>query len=198
SFRDWGRDCWCPPGEANTCTKRFGWNFKGMPEGYDHKYVYSHIGYNMKATDMQAALGVSQLDKVDDFVAKRRENFRLISDALIKEGIEEHFHIAQPTPGSDPSWFGLPLTLRDGSPLKRLSVTQFLEERKLGTRLLFAGNILKQPGFKDINHRMSGTLDITDKVMKDTFWIGVWPGIDAQRREYMVSVFKDMVQHFLK
>jgi len=194
SFRDWGRDCWCPPGDENTCGIRFDWQQAELPHGYDHKYIYSHMGYNLKATDMQAAVGVSQLDKLDGFVAARRANFEFLTTAFRKEGLEEHFHLPQATPGADPSWFGFLLTIRDGSPLKRRDVLMYLDRKKIGTRLLFAGNLTRQPAFKDVNYRVVGPLTHTDKVMHDAFWIGVWPGIDAPRRAYMVETFVTMIK----
>lgn len=198
SFRDWGRDCWCPPGASDTCGKRYDRRFQSLPEGYDHKYVYSHIGYNMKMTDMQAALGSSQIEKVDRFIAKRRENFKFLDSALTSEGAGEHFLFATPTEHSNPSWFGFPLTIRDQSPLKRIDVLRYLEEHCIGTRLLFAGNILCQPGYRDISHRIHGTLKVTEKIMSDTFWIGVWPGIGSDERNYMVDTFVSMLRDLVK
>jgi len=192
SFRDWGRDCWCAPGMADTCGKRFEWNFEQLPDGYDHKYVYSHIGYNLKVTDMQAAVGLSQLDKAASFISKRRANYKFFRDAIMSEGLDEHFIVATETKKSSPSWFGLPLTIRGQSPLKRLDVTRYLEGRKIGTRLLFAGNVTRQPGFREAHYRVEGPLDVTDMVMNRTFWIGVWPGIGDQEREYIVSVLQDL------
>lgn len=194
SFRDWGRDCWCAPGDENTCGIRFDWQQGELPHGYDHKYIYSHLGYNLKATDMQAAVGVSQLDKLERFVSARRANFDFLAAAFRKAGLDEHFHIPVATPGSDPSWFGFLLTIRDGSPLKRRDLLLHLDKKKIGTRLLFAGNLTRQPAFKDVNYRVAGPLTNTDKVMRDSFWIGVWPGIDAPRRDYMVETFTAMVK----
>jgi CDP-6-deoxy-D-xylo-4-hexulose-3-dehydrase len=196
SYRDWGRDCWCPPGEANTCGKRFDWRVRGLPEGYDHKYTYAHIGYNMKATDMQAAVGVSQLRKVDQFIARRRDNFAQLTAAFRSNGIEEHFILPEPTPRSQPSWFGYLLTIRDGSPLKRRDVVEYLEAKKIGTRLLFGGNLTRQPAFREVDYRVAGELTNTDKLMNDAFWIGVWPGIGEAERDYMVATFVDMVRDF--
>lgn len=194
SLRDWGRDCWCPPGKDNTCNRRFDWQLGDLPLGYDHKYIYSHLGYNLKVSDMQAAVGLSQLEKLPGFIAKRRENFRLLTEAFRAGGLEEHFILPKPTPESDPSWFGYLLTIRDGSPLKRREVVKHLEDRKIGTRLLFAGNLARQPAFKGVNFRVHGDLTHTDKIMNDAFWIGVWPGIDAPRRDYMISVLLDLVK----
>ncbi len=194
SLRDWGRDCWCAPAEENTCGIRYDWQQGSLPHGYDHKYIYSHLGYNLKATDMQAAVGVAQLDKLSGFVAARRANFAALSDAFRHEGLDEHFMLPEATPGSEPSWFGFLLTVRDGSPLKRLDMLRYLEKKRIGTRLLFAGNLTRQPAFKDVNYRIAGPLTHTDKVMNDSFWIGVWPGIDVARRTYMVDTFVAMVK----
>ena len=194
SFRDWGRDCWCPPGKDNTCEKRFDWQLGDLPHGYDHKYTYSHLGYNMKATDMQAAIGVSQLEKADGFIARRRENFALLYDGLQKAGLEDYFIFQKATPESEPSWFGFLLTLRDGLPFSRRDVITYLEAHHIGTRLLFAGNLIRQPAFKDVEYRVVGALTNTDKIMHDSFWVGVWPGIDAKRRDYMIETFKTMVK----
>lgn len=193
SFRDWGRDCWCDPGKDNTCNKRFGWKLGDLPEGYDHKYVYSHLGYNLKATDMQASLGLSQLKKLDGFIAKRRTNHEKIKAALKRAGLEEYLHLPEATPGSDPSWFGFMMTIRDGVKLVRRDVVAYLEEHKIGTRLLFAGNLTKQPAFKGAEYRIAAPLVNTDKTMNDSFWIGVWPGIEDQHIDYMVATIKKMV-----
>ena len=198
SFRDWGRDCWCPPGESNTCGKRFDWQLGDLPPGYDHKYIYTHVGYNMKVTDMQAALGVGQLQKVDGFIARRRENFRHLIAAFQSSGLEEHFILPRATERSDPSWFGFLLTIRDGSPLRRVDVVRMLEDRKVGTRLLFAGNLIKQPAFHEVDYRVVGSLDNTNKITADSFWIGVWPGIGEAERDYMVSTFVDVVRHLTR
>lgn len=194
SFRDWGRDCWCPTGKSDTCGKRFDWKLGDLPYGYDHKYTYSHLGYNLKATDMQAAVGVGQLGKVDDFIARRRENFAELTKAFRAERLDEYFILPQATPNSDPSWFGFLLTLRDDAPFKRRDVVTYLESHKVGTRLLFAGNLTRQPAFKDVEYRVVGPLTNTDKIMNDSFWIGVWPGIEAQQRHYMVETFKSMIK----
>jgi len=185
SFRDWGRDCWCDPGKDDTCGKRFGWQLGQLPEGYDHKYTYSHIGFNLKATDMQAAVGVSQLAKLPEFVKKRRENFRCLREAL--QPLEDVLLLPEATPNSEPSWFGFPLTIRESSPLSRKQVVQELEKRRIGTRLLFAGNLLRQPAYANISHRIVGDLRNTDRIMNDTFWIGVHPGLSGEMLEYMVS-----------
>jgi len=187
SMRDWGRDCWCAPGKDNTCGRRFEWEMGDLPAGYDHKYIYSHLGYNLKMTDMQAALGLSQLDKLPGFIARRRENHAWLTRAFRAAGLEEHFILPEATPGSEPSWFGFILTIRDGSRLDRRALTRRLEERKVGTRLLFGGNLVRQPAFKGVEYRVSGGLEVTDKVMRDSFWIGVWPGLGPAHLQYMVD-----------
>ena len=197
SFRDWGRDCYCKPGMDNTCNKRFGWRLGDLPFGYDHKYTYSHVGYNMKVSDMQAAVGVSQLKKLDRFIGRRRENFAGLEQRLRARGLDEYYHLPVPTPGTDPSWFGYLLTIRDGARINRQQLTRTLEERKVGTRLLFAGNLTKQPAFKDVAYRVAGTLENTDKIMNDAFWLGVWPGIDDQRLDYMVDTLAALTQQFV-
>ena len=196
SYRDWGRDCWCPPAEANTCGKRFDWRVRGMPEGYDHKYTYAHIGYNLKATDMQAAVGLSQLQKVDRFIAARRENFAKLTAVFRAHSLDDHFILPEATDDSVPSWFGFLLTIRDGSPLKRREAVTYLENKKVGTRLLFGGNLTRQPAFRNVEYRVVGELTNTDKLMNDAFWIGVWPGIREAERSYIVSTFLEMVRHF--
>lgn len=194
SFRDWGRDCWCKPGMDDACGKRFGLQLGTLPYGYDHKFVYSHVGYNLRITDLQAALGCSQLDKVDHFIARRRENFQRLKRMFIADGLEEYFHLPKATPKSEPSWFGFPLTLRDGVPFERLEMVQFLESRRIGTRLLFAGNLTRQPAFQDVEYRQVADLAVTDKVMRDAFWIGVWPGIEQAHIDYIVEAFRDFVK----
>jgi len=187
SFRDWGRDCWCAPGKDDTCGKRFRWKLGDLPEGYDHKYTYSHVGYNLKLTDMQAAVGVAQLDKLDRFIAARRRNF----DAL-KAGLKAHedaLILPEATPGSEPSWFGFPISVRPGAPFKREELTAFLEKGRIGTRLLFAGNITRQPYFKGQPHRAVGDLANADRAMRDTFWIGVYPGLTPEMISYVISRF---------
>lgn len=198
SIRDWGRDCICPPGRDNFCGKRFSQQHGELPFGYDHKYVYSHFGYNLKVTDMQAALGVSQLKKLPYFIKRRKENFQLLYDGL--KQFEDYLILPQPEQNSAPSWFGFPMTFRENGSFDRNDVVKFLEENKIGTRLLFAGNILKQPLFTEnqIEYRVSGNLKNTDIIMENTFWIGVWPGIDNQRIEYIVEAFGKMFNYFKK
>ena len=192
SFRDWGRDCWCAPGKADTCGKRFDWQCGELPHGYDHKYIYSHIGYNLKATDMQAAVGVSQLAKLPRFIEARRRNWRRLREGL--EPLEEVLLLPQPTPNSDPSWFGFAITVRPDAPFTRSALVQFLESRQIGTRLLFGGNLLRQPAYRGVPHRVVGPLANTDLVMTNTFWIGVFPGITDPMVDYMV----DSVQTFVR
>jgi len=187
SFRDWGRDCWCDPGKDNTCGKRFGWQLGDLPFGYDHKYIYSHLGYNLKATDLQAAIGVAQLDKLDDFIGTRKRNFDLLYKGLSR--FEEFLILPQATPNAEPSWFGFILTIRDGAPFTRESLTGFLEDHKIATRLLFAGNITKQPYFRTIPYRVVGSLENTDRIMNQSFWIGVFPAITEEMVEYVVDRF---------
>jgi CDP-6-deoxy-D-xylo-4-hexulose-3-dehydrase len=198
SFRDWGRDCYCMPGVDNTCNKRFGWKLGDLPKGYDHKYTYSHIGYNLKVSDMQAAVGLSQLAKLDQFVARRRENFIGLEQRLRAKGLEEFFHLPKPTPGTDPSWFGYLLTVRDGTGIDRNMLTKTLEEHKVGTRMLFAGNLTKQPAFRDVKYRIHGSLVNTDKIMNNSFWIGVWPGLGDAHLDYMVDTIEHIVRTLRK
>jgi CDP-6-deoxy-D-xylo-4-hexulose-3-dehydrase len=185
SFRDWGRDCWCPPGADNTCGRRFDWQLGDLPVGYDHKYVYSHIGYNLKLTDMQAAIGVAQLTKLPSFIEARRANFARIYEGL--KPLEDRFILPEATTRSKPSWFGFALTIRPGVKIDRLALTQYLESRRIGTRLLFGGNLMKQPAYKDLPRRVVGTLDNADVITTNTFWIGVHPGLDDVRINYMIE-----------
>jgi CDP-6-deoxy-D-xylo-4-hexulose-3-dehydrase len=193
SLRDWGRDCYCDPGCDNTCGRRFKGQYGELPEGYDHKYVYSHLGYNLKVTDMQAAVGVAQLDKLDDFIQKRKDNFKLLSEGLKK--YEQYLVLPKATPKSDPSWFGFPFSIRQGAPFKRNDLANFLEENKILTRQLFAGNMIKQPAFKDVNYRVVGELTNTDYIMGNTIFIGVYPGIDSVRMDYILEVFDNFFKN---
>jgi len=193
SFRDWGRDCWCAPGKDNTCGRRFNQQHGTLPFGYDHKYTYSHIGYNMKVTDMQAAVGLSQLNKLDGFVASRRQNFALLYEKL--KSLEDVLLLPETTPGSNPSWFGFPLAVRPESGLTRNQITNYLESQKIGTRLLFCGNIARQPAYQGVKHRVSGDLTNTDFVMNHVFWIGVYPGLDTSKLEYMADCIHTVCQN---
>jgi len=193
SFRDWGRDCYCETGCDNTCNKRYEWKLGDLPEGYDHKYIYSHIGFNLKVTDMQAAIGLSQLSKVDQFVAKRRENHKILYD-LIKP-LEEYFILPEKTPNSDPSWFGFMLTVRDPKRIDRNKLVRHLEQKKIGTRLFFGGNMIKQPAYKNIEKRIVGSLENSDKAMNDSFWIGVWPGLGKEHLEYVFEVLNKYISN---
>jgi len=185
SYRDWGRDCYCLPGKDNTCGKRFARQLGSLPYGYDHKYTYSHIGYNLKITDMQAACGVAQIDKAAEFVRRRKENFAYLHAAL--KPLEEFLLLPQATPRSDPSWFGFPITLRANAPIKRVDLLTYLDARKVGTRLLFAGNMTRQPSMVGRQYRVSGDLINTDVVMNDTFWIGVQPALSAAMLDHAVD-----------
>lgn len=192
SFRDWGRDCWCVPGAANTCGKRFEWQLGDLPYGYDHKYTYSHIGYNLKLTDMQAAVGVAQLEKLPGFIETRRSNFRFLYEGL--RDLEEFFILPEATPGSEPSWFGFPLAVREGAPFSRDDVLRRLEEKKIATRLLFGGNLLRQPAYQSVQHRKVGDLLNSDFVMNQVLWMGVWPGLTETMLSFMVDTLRRMVQ----
>ena len=182
SFRDWGRDCYCPPGKDNTCGKRFCWKLGDLPEGYDHKYTYSHLGYNLKITDMQAACGLAQLEKAPAFIQARKDNFAFLKERLKACG--EFVHLPQATEHSDPSWFGFPITLKENCPVTRLDLLTYLDQNKVGTRLLFAGNLTRQPYMAGAKYRISGDLTNTDNVMNNTFWIGVQPALTHEMMEY--------------
>ena len=191
SFRDWGRDCWCPPGCDNTCLKRYEWTLGELPEGYDHKYTYSHLGYNLKSGDIQAAIGLAQLDRLDSFIALRRRNWKYLLKGL--DCLEEFFVLPKVTENSDPSWFGFALTVKPNSPKTRDQIVQDLNGRKIGTRLLFGGNLLRQPAFMGTPRRVIGDLVNSDRVMNDTFWIGVWPGLTIEMLDYMISVIHEIL-----
>lgn len=186
SFRDWGRDCWCDPGKENTCGKRFGGQFGGLPFGYDHKYTYSHIGYNLKLTDLQAAVGVAQLTKLPSFIERRKRNFKFLRSELA--ALETSFVLPEATPSSDPSWFGFPLMVRSDAPFSRNELVHFLEEKKIATRLLFGGNLTRQPAYQDVRYRVAGPLPNTDLVMNQLLWIGVYPGLSQTMLDYMVEI----------
>jgi CDP-6-deoxy-D-xylo-4-hexulose-3-dehydrase len=189
SFRDWGRDCWCDPGKDNTCGKRFGWTMGSLPEGYDHKYTYSHIGYNLKATDLQAAVGVAQMKKLPGFIETRKRNFARLRKGLGE--LQDLFILPEATPNSDPSWFGFSLLVRDDAPFTRADVVSYLEDRKIATRPLFGGNLTRQPAYADVPHRTVGDLTNTDRVMNQLFWIGVYPGLTNPMLDYVVETFHE-------
>jgi CDP-6-deoxy-D-xylo-4-hexulose-3-dehydrase len=189
SFRDWGRDCYCPPGCDNTCGCRFEQKHGDLPFGYDHKYVYSHSGYNLKITDMQAACGLAQLEKLEFFIQKRRENYTYLRNRL--ESLTDFLELPVPTPNSNPSWFGFPLTVKPEAGVSRVEVTRFLDDNKIGSRLLFAGNLLKQPYFKDVEYRVVGDLTHTDRTMNDTFWIGVQPALTKEQLDFVCDKLEE-------
>lgn len=189
SFRDWGRDCYCAPGKDNTCGQRFCCKLGTLPEGYDHKYTYSHLGYNLKITDMQAACGLAQMERASGFVQARKENFAYLKDRL--KSCEEFLILPEATPNSDPSWFGFPITLRPAANVKRVSLLTYLDEYKIGTRLLFAGNLTRQPYMIGRNYRVSGELTNTDRVMNDTLWIGVFPGLTKEMLDFSISKIEE-------
>ncbi|MDD1777250.1 MAG: DegT/DnrJ/EryC1/StrS family aminotransferase, partial [Candidatus Helarchaeota archaeon] len=194
SFRDWGRDCWCEPGKDNTCGKRFDWQLGELPFGYDHKYTYSHLGYNLKATDMQAAVGVAQMQKLPDFIRVRRENFQILFDGLLD--LEEFFILPVPTSGSEPSWFGFPLAIRPGAPFTRDQLIRHLESLRIGTRLLFGGNLTRQPALKGVQFRQVGDLPNSDLVMQNAFWVGVYPGLTQAMLVYVIDTFRNFCEQF--
>ncbi|MDQ2084630.1 lipopolysaccharide biosynthesis protein RfbH [Xanthobacteraceae bacterium Astr-EGSB] len=189
TFRDWGRDCYCDPGKDNTCKRRFDWQLGDLPYGYDHKYIYSHMGYNLKITDMQAAVGVSQLDHLDDFIAARRRNFSWLREGM--RDLEDLFVLPEATPHADPSWFGFLLLVREEAPFTRDVLVRHLNERKIGTRLLFGGNLTRQPYMKSRNYRVHGTLPNSDRITHQAFWIGVYPGLGREEIDYVLDVIHD-------
>lgn len=194
SFRDWGRDCWCDTGQDNSCQKRFSWQLGQLPYGYDHKYTYSHIGYNLKVTDMQAAIGVAQLKKLPQFIEKRKKNFETLFNGL--RVYEKQLLLPSATQNSDPCWFGFPILIRENAPFTRKDLVGYLESNKIATRMLFGGNLLKQPAYTDIKCRVAGRLDNTDRVMNGLFWIGVYPGLTKEMTDYVLSKFRSFMEGY--
>ncbi len=191
SFRDWGRDCWCPPGHDNTCGRRFDWQLGDLPYGYDHKYVYSHIGYNLKLTDMQAAVGVAQLKKLPHFIAARRKNWNLLNEGL--KDFTDVLHLPVATPNSEPSWFGYAITVKEDAPFNRLGLIQHLESRHIGTRLLFGGNLVRQPAYQGIQYRIAGELSGSNLITNGTFWIGVYPGLSDSMVDFVIATIREFI-----
>jgi CDP-6-deoxy-D-xylo-4-hexulose-3-dehydrase len=198
SFRDWGRDCWCPPGVSDSCGIRFEWKLGTLPKGYDHKYIYSHIGFNLKATDFQAAIGLGQLPRVPTFIDARKKNHTYLLEALRKEGLEDTFILPETTPECEASWFGFFLTLREGGAERRSAIVTYLEQHKVGTRLLFGGNLIRQPAFDSVDYRVHGELSHTDKITEEGFWIGIWPGLKKPHLDYMVETLVSAVKQASK
>lgn len=194
SFRDWGRDCWCEPGHDNTCGKRFSWQLGKLPFGYDHKYIYSHVGYNLKITDMQAAVGCAQLEKLPKFIELRKKNFAVLRKYLKK--YEKYFLLPEPAKNSEPSWFGFPILVKDNAPFTRVDIVNYLEEKKIATRMLFGGNLIKQPAYQGIKYRISDSLHNTSLVMNNLFWIGVYPGINNEKVKYIIKVFDSFLHNY--
>ncbi len=192
SLRDWGRDCWCAPGNDNTCSRRYDWKLGGLPYGYDHKYTYSHIGYNLKLTDLQASIGTAQIDKLDGFIAKRKANWQRLYDGL--SNLEEFFILPEIEKNSEPSWFGFALTVKTSSPFSRPELIEFLDEQKIASRFLFGGNILWQPAYQNIEHREVGSLSNSDEVALGTFWLGVFPGLNNEMIDYMIESIHQFVK----
>jgi CDP-6-deoxy-D-xylo-4-hexulose-3-dehydrase len=192
SFRDWGRDCWCAPGKENTCGKRFDWQLGELPHGYDHKYIYSHVGYNLKATDMQAAVGVAQLKKLPLFIEARKRNFAYLKAGFKDKNAAEHFVLPEATPNSDPSWFGFPLLLRETAPFSLNTLIDFLNGKRIGTRQLFGGNLVRQPAYAGLNYRVVGDLGASDRVMNQAFWIGVYPGLTPAMLDYVLESINEI------
>jgi CDP-6-deoxy-D-xylo-4-hexulose-3-dehydrase len=192
SFRDWGRDCYCETGASNSCGMRFTQKFGDLPLGYDHKFVYSHIGYNLKATDLQAAVGVAQLKKINSFINSRKENFKNLYNRL--KPYEDYFILPKSLPGADPSWFAFPLTVRENSSLTRKDIVNFLEKNKIMTRTLFSGNLIKHPAYLNVTKKVVSSLKVTDGVMNRTFFVGIYPGISARMVEYVGDVFEEIVR----
>jgi CDP-6-deoxy-D-xylo-4-hexulose-3-dehydrase len=188
SFRDWGRDCWCDPGCDDTCGKRFGWQLGNLPQGYDHKYTYSHIGYNLKATDLQAAIGLTQLDKLPAFIAARRRNVALLREAL--SDLEDVLILPRVCAGANPSWFGFPIGVRDHAPISRDQLVRALEARRIGTRLLFGGNLARQPAYAETTFRIPAPLDVADYITRGVLWVGAWPGVEDTMRAEIVATIR--------
>ncbi|MDP2827494.1 MAG: lipopolysaccharide biosynthesis protein RfbH [Sulfuricellaceae bacterium] len=193
SIRDWGRDCWCPPGRDNTCGRRFCWKLGDLPEGYDHKYIYSHLGYNLKISDMQAACGLAQMDRLPGFIEARRRNFDYLWKQMAE--LQEVLVLPEATPFSQPSWFGFPVTLRESSGVNRVDLLRYLDQHRIGTRLLFAGNLTRQPYFAQQQYRCVGNLPQTDRVMRDTFWVGVYPGLEENQLDFMSKKIAEFIGH---
>jgi CDP-6-deoxy-D-xylo-4-hexulose-3-dehydrase len=191
SLRDWGRDCWCAPGMENTCGRRFDWQLGDLPCGYDHKYIYSQIGYNLKLTDSQAAVGLAQLDRVPGFVDARRRNWQRLRDGLAD--LEEHFVLPEATAGSEPSWFGFAITVRPDAAFGREALVRFLEDRKIATRLLFGGNLTRQPAYAEVDYRVVGDLAVSDLVTENMLWVGVFPGLTDSMLDYVIESFHEFV-----
>lgn len=192
SFRDWGRECWCDPGHDNTCGQRFSWQLGKLPFGYDHKYIYSHMGYNLKITDMQAAIGVEQLKKLPYFIEARKKNFKFLFEKLRK--YEKYFTLSQAADNSEPSWFGFPILIKEDAPFTRADIVNHLDKNKIATRMLFGGNLTKQPAYQNIKYRIFGALKNTDLVMNNIFWIGVYPGITKEKLNYILKVFRGFLE----
>jgi CDP-6-deoxy-D-xylo-4-hexulose-3-dehydrase len=193
SLRDWGRHCWCAPGCDNTCRNRFGWKLGSLPKGYDHKYIYSHVGYNLKVTEMQAAIGCAQLEKLPGFIERRQKNFERLYEGL--KPLEEYLILPEATPRSNPSWFGFPITLRESAPLTRNELIEKLEGFRIGTRLLFGGNLMRQPAYRNRRFRKVGCLSESDRVMHQTFWIGVYPGLTQPMLDYVIFCFRQILKN---
>ncbi|MCX7661508.1 MAG: lipopolysaccharide biosynthesis protein RfbH [Candidatus Omnitrophica bacterium] len=196
SLRDWGRDCWCKSGQDNTCKKRFSWKLGSLPFGYDHKYIYSHIGYNLKATDLQASIGCAQIEKLPSFIEIRKKNFLYLYNHLKK--YEEYFLLPQATQNSEPCWFGFPIFIKKEAPFRRSDIVNYLEKNKISTRMLFGGNLIRQPAYKRIRYRIIGSLQNTEKVMNNLFWIGVYPGLNEEMLKYIVKVFDNFVKKYAR
>ena len=192
SLRDWGRDCWCKTGHDDTCGKRFDWQLGNLPKGYDHKYIYSEMGYNLKITDVQAALGLAQMEKLEGFIKKREENFNILYEGLKK--YEKYFMLPYPTLKSSPSWFGFPLLVKETAPFGRTDIVGYLEKNKIATRMLFGGNLIKQPAYRNTKYRIYGNLKNTDLAMNNLFWIGTYPGLNKEKLEYVVNVIKKFIE----